>query len=494
MAELDDIRYRFFDKGKNISQINRETGHARKTIRKAVNQKNFNAELMPKESSATKLTPYHETIDKWLIEDKQFKKKQRHTAQRVYDRLVELFPDFNASYRTVAYYFKLKYKEIWQPSGFLPLHHPGGEAQVDFGKAEYFENGERINGSYVVMSFPFSNGGYGLLFPGESLECLLEGMKQIFEHIGCVPTKIWFDNASSVVTKIKEDGDRILTEGFLRFKNHYNFSTSFCNPASGHEKGNVENKVGYIRRNMLVPAPDFRDIENFNLQQLSRCDEDMDRAHYQKGHAISELFSQEKALMLPLPSEDYDVCRYDSCKADLYGKVRLEKKQYSTSPSLAGAIVMVKQTAHHVYVLDKSMRVVAKHKRLYGSQNESMCWLPYLSQLARKPGAIKYTPVYELLPMPLKNHLNGVGKKECGRIFKIIAELTKTNSFEKTITAVTNTLERGVVDADSIVATFNRLNAPELKLPKLNLSQEIPELPAVTFKSGIYDSFMKAGE
>lgn len=112
----------------------------------------------------------------------------------------------------------------------------------------------------------------------------------------------------------------------------------------------------------------------------------------------------------------------------------------------------------------------------------------------KKTWAIKYTPVYDLLPEPLKNHLNGVGKKECGRIFKIIAELTRTNSFEKTITAVTNTLERGVIDTDSIVATFNRLNAPELKLPQLNLSQEIPELPSVSFASGIYDNFMKAGE
>ena len=176
MAELDDIRDKFFDKGKNISQINRETGHARQTIRNAINQKTFQFKAASRKISVTKLAPYYEIIDKWLIEDKQFKKKQRHTPQRVYNRLVELYPDFAVSYRTVAYYFKLKYKEIWQSNGFLPLQHTGGEAQVDFGKAEYFENGQRVQGSYVVISFPYSNGGYSLLFPGEALECLLEAV------------------------------------------------------------------------------------------------------------------------------------------------------------------------------------------------------------------------------------------------------------------------------------------------------------------------------
>lgn len=494
MAELDDIRYKFFDKGKNISQINKETGHARQTIRNAISQKTFQFKPISKKLSVTKLAPYYEIIDKWLIEDKQFKKKQRHTAQRVYNRLVELYPDFAVSYRTVAYYFKLKNKEIWQSNGFLPLQHTGGEAQVDFGKAEYFENGQRVQGSYVVMSFPYSNGGYSLLFPGEALECLLEGMKQIFDHIGCVPSKIWFDNAASVVVKIKENGERVLTEGFMRFKNHYNFSTSFCNPASGHEKGNVENKVGYIRRNLLVPAPAFKDIETFNIQQLAKCDKDMERLHYKKNQPISELFSQEKAMMMLLPSEEYEVCRYDSCKADLYGKIRLDKKVYSTSPSLAGSVVTVKQKAHHVEILDQSLRVVVKHKRLYGSQNESMCWLPYLSQLARKPGAIKYTPIYELLPEPLKSYLDSANKRECGMIFKAIADLTRTNNFEKTILAVSQTLERGVTDTDSIVATFNRINAPELKLPELNLSDDIPQLPSAIFKSSCYDEFMKVGE
>jgi hypothetical protein len=160
---------------------------------------------------------------------------------------------------------------------------------------------------------------------------------------------------------------------------------------------------------------------------------------------------------------------------------------------LAGSVVTIKQTAHYVYVLNADMRVVVKHKRLYGKQNESMCWLPYLNQLSRKPGAIKYTPIYELLPDNLKAHICAISKKERGKIFKIIAQLTQKNSFEETITAVNQTIERGVVDPDSIIATFNRINIPKIELPKLSLSKDLPKLPASKFSSRDYDEFLLGG-
>lgn len=79
------------------------------------------------------------------------------------------------------------------------------------------------------------------------MECLLEGLVATFEYLGGVPTEIWFDN-----TRI------IVTERFQRFCEHYRFRPLFMNPESGWEKGNVENKVGYLRRNELVPVPDLQ--------------------------------------------------------------------------------------------------------------------------------------------------------------------------------------------------------------------------------------------
>ena len=174
-------------------------------------------------------------------------------------------------------------KTLFQNSqGYIPLEHPAGEAQVDFGEAVFVENGIRYEVYYVAMSFPYSNGGYIQLFKGANIECLLQGIRDIFKHMGKVPACIWFDNNKTIVKKILAYGERKVTEAFARFQMHYGFESNFCNPESGHEKGHVENKVGYTRRNMLVPVPEFNDIKQFNSQPLMQCDEDMQREHYKK--------------------------------------------------------------------------------------------------------------------------------------------------------------------------------------------------------------------
>ena len=90
-----------------------------------------------------------------------------------------------------------------ETTAFLPLEHPPGEAQGDFGEARFVENGKTYDGYYFNLSYPYSNAGHMQLFKSANQECLLEGMKAIFEHIGGVPTAIWFDNLSPAVKKIK---------------------------------------------------------------------------------------------------------------------------------------------------------------------------------------------------------------------------------------------------------------------------------------------------
>ena len=124
-------------------------------------------------------------------------------------------------------------------SGKLPLLHYPGEAQADFGSATFYENGRMREGKYLVVSFPHSNQGFPQLFYGENMECLLEGLVAIFRHIGGVPREIWFDNTSTIVTKVIKGGGRDLTERFQRFREHHGFKAVFMNPDAGWEKGNV---------------------------------------------------------------------------------------------------------------------------------------------------------------------------------------------------------------------------------------------------------------
>ena len=96
------------------------------------------------------------------------------------------------------------------------------------------EGGLKRTIKYLCLSFPHSNGGFFQVFGGETAECVCQGLGDIFHHIGRVPRRIVFDNAGGIGRRVRDKVS--LNELFLRFKCHYGFSVSFCNPESGHEK------------------------------------------------------------------------------------------------------------------------------------------------------------------------------------------------------------------------------------------------------------------
>ena len=286
MDQIHHIRDMYYQQDKNISQIASETGLNRKTVSKYVDMEDFNTPSptpASEEEHESKLDPFKPLIDEWLEADKLAPRKQRHTAKRIYRRLRDEAEGFNCSYRLVALYVAEKKEELRlkKTEGYIPLVHHPGEAQADFGFADFYENGKlHHEAKYLVLSFPFSNGGFLQLNYGENMECLLEGLVAMFEHIGGVPTEIWFDNTRTIVTKVIKGGGRNVTERFQRFCEHYRIKAVFMNPESGWEKGNVENKVGYLRRNELVPVPRFDSLADENKYLLDRCELDMQLEHY----------------------------------------------------------------------------------------------------------------------------------------------------------------------------------------------------------------------
>ena len=140
MTKIDDIRKAFFEEGISISEISRKQSIDRKTIRKYITKDDFNQpQLKPViKTEQPKLDPYKGIIDGWLENDRKAKKKQRHTAQRVFDRLKQEVTGFDCSYRTTAKYVKAKKETMYRTGkSALPLEHKAGEAQVDFGSADF---------------------------------------------------------------------------------------------------------------------------------------------------------------------------------------------------------------------------------------------------------------------------------------------------------------------------------------------------------------------
>ncbi len=347
--------------GYRISEISEKTGADPKTIRKYLSQDDFSPEPPIVQEKPSKLDPFKPIIHEWLEEDKKHWRKQHHTAQRVYERLIEEH-GYTGSYSIVQRYMK-KCRSIQTEKANLELIWDPGPAQVDFGEADFYEAGKLCRKKYLTVSFPFSNDGYSQVFGGETAECVCQGLQDIFEFIGGVPPLLIFDNATGVGRRI---GDAIHeSELFSRFRAHYHFRVRFCNPYSGWEKGNVKRKVDYNRSNLFVPVPHFTEIEKYNQKLLSRHEKKAAELHYKKQVPIGELFEEDRKALLMLPPKRFNVCRYEWQKADGYGKVCMDGKHfYSTMPENAHQKVLVGIHAHTIDILTEEGQVITTHRVL----------------------------------------------------------------------------------------------------------------------------------
>ena len=204
-------------------------------------QEDFSVEAPIRQRRSSKTDAYREQVRQWLIDDETAPPKQRHTAKKVYDRLKEekqkkglMLDVTDRSIRSLV--AELRRELFQQELVSLPLLHPAGEAQGDFGKTIFYERGIKYEGYHFCMTLPHSDAKWTQLFKGQDFECLARGMIEIFEHIGGVPTVIRFDNMSTAVKEIKTYGGRELTENFRRLQCHFGFESNFCNPAAVMKK------------------------------------------------------------------------------------------------------------------------------------------------------------------------------------------------------------------------------------------------------------------
>ena len=506
MDQVHTIRDLYYNQGLNLTEVAEKVGCDWRTVRKYVDQKDFSPPVPIPESEIhheSKLDPFKPLIDSWLIGDKDKKvpRKQRHTARRIHDRLTKEVPEYNCSYRLTAEYVSARKKELKlkKAENYIPLIHRPGEAQADFGFTAFYENGRyHANGKHLVLSFPYSNGGFLQLNYGENTECLLEGLQAMFEYIGGVPQEIWFDNTSTIVTQIIKGGGRQMTDRFSRFCEHYRFKPVFMNPESGWEKGNVENKVGYLRRNQFVPVPQFPDLTEKNSELLKACDEDMQREHYDKSRMICDLFQEDKAALLPLPSIRFDTSGYGSATTDKYGRFTLDngKHRYSASPAFCEAVVQYQLTSREVIVMDQDMHEIVRHRRLYGEEEtESMDWLPYLKYIARKPRSLRNSGIYEMMPENMRHFMDTCANEDRGQILKTLSELTDRTGFDSALRTVDEAIHLQVKDPDSLKNLYRRLFSDVPSLPPLEAAMDTPLGKIIPIRNDLssYDAALKGG-
>ena len=214
--------------------------------------------------------------------------------------------DFTGGYTIVKDY--VRDKKLGGQEMFVPLVHPPGDAQADFGEALVVIDGVQRKAHYLVVDLPPSDDAFVKAFPAETTEAFCEGHNAAFRYFGGVPRSILSDNTTLAVARILGDGRRKRTRVFSELQSHYLFSDRFGRPGKGNDKGKVEGLVGYARRNFMVPAPRFPSWEAFNEQLEAQCLNNRKRRLRRHTETIEERFKRDRQALLPLPPTPYDAC------------------------------------------------------------------------------------------------------------------------------------------------------------------------------------------
>src|SRR5664280_2962790 len=341
------VRRAVLVEGQSRRSVAREFGVSRKTIQKMLTYSVPPGYQRQLPIRRPKLGPWLGVIDAILKEDKTRPVKQRHTAKRIFERLKGEH-GFSGGYTIVKDY--VRGEELRGREMFVPLVHPAGEAQADFGEALVIIAGVEQKAHFLAMDMPYSDDCFVMAFPAETTEAFLEGHARAFEYFGAVPTRILYDNTKIAVARILGGEERTKTKPFLELQSHYLFADKFGRPAKGNDKGKVEGIVGYARRNFMVPIPHVNSWEELNIRL--EAESQKRRLRRLRGHAeaIGERFKRDHAAMLPLPAAPYEACEKIAGRVSSLSLVRYRLNDYSVPTQYGHRQVWVKGYVHQVVI------------------------------------------------------------------------------------------------------------------------------------------------
>jgi transposase len=334
---------------------------------------------------------YADVIDGWLLADRLVPRKQRHTARRVWQRLVAEHAA-RCSEVTVSRYVARRRAELGLDRVEVSVpqaHLPGAEAEVDFGEFHAVIAGTLVKLWLFVMRLSCSGRAFHVAFATQAQEAFLEGHVLAFEQFGAVPGRIRYDNLKPAVIRVLRGRDRTEAERFIALRSHYGFDSFFCIPgkAGAHEKGGVEQEIGRFRRRHLVPVPAVASLAGLN-QRIAAADTiDDGRVITGRPVTVAAAFAAGQPAMMALPGEMFDPARLLQARVDNRARVSVRQNYYSVPARYAGRRLSVRLSAMTVEMLD-GPKTVARHERAAGKYAEILTLDHYLEVLKYKPGAL----------------------------------------------------------------------------------------------------------
>jgi transposase len=391
VEQFERIRRDARDEGMSIRALAERHKVHRRTVRAALADA-VPPTRKPPARTAPVLGPYEATIRRWLTEDLDAPRKQRHTARRVWQRLLEEEGAVVAesSVRNLVAVLKAEINGSKAQVMIPQTHPPAEEAEVDFGEFQAVIAGVVMKLFMFCLRLSHSGKAVHIAYANQSQESFLDGHARAFEALGGVPTgMIRYDNLTPAVIRVALGRERLENPRFVAMRSHYGYDSFFCIPGidGAHEKGGVEGEIGRFRRRHLTPVPHVGSLAALNAALAAADARDDARRIGARAETVGVAAAREVPLLRPLPETIFDVAAPLSCRVDAKARVCVRQSYYSVPGRDAGRRLEVRHGADTIRVLDAGT-VIATHVRSLHKGSEDLVLDHYLEVLGRKPGAL----------------------------------------------------------------------------------------------------------
>jgi len=451
-------------KGKSIKEIARDLKVSRNTVRKVLRSGATSFEYLRVVQPRPKLGAWHGDLDRMLSDNETRPSRERLTLIRVFEELRGL--GYQGSYDAVR-----RYAKKWRiargattAEAFVPLSFAPGEAyQFDWSHEVVLINGTTVTVKVAHVRLCHSRMLFVRAYPRETQEMVFDAHNRAFAFFRGTCTRGIYDNMKTAVDSVFVGKDRQYNRRFLRMCSHYLVDPVACTPASGWEKGQVENQVGVVRERFFTPRLRVASYEELNAWLLDRC------VAYAKAHKHPELadstvwqaFEAERPQLVPIsgPFDGFHAIQASVSKTCL---VRFDNNKYSVASRAVGRPVEIQAYADRVVIRQDGV-IVGEHHRRFGRGETIYDPWHYVPVLTRKPGALRNGAPFKDWPLPAS--LERVRRKMKGsddgdrQMVKVLSAVL-SDGLVAVEAACTEALAGGVHSADVILNILARQRDP----------------------------------
>jgi transposase len=505
VEQFEQIRRDREREGLSIRELARRHGVHRRMVRQALASPLPPPRKSPEARPAPKLGPYRPLIDEWLLADREAPRKQRHTAKRIWQRLVDEH-GVEVSERQVRRYVHRRRRELGEPVDevFVPqVHEPGVEAEVDWGEAVVEIAGQRRKVYLFLMRACYSGAAFVIAFDRATQQAFLEAHVESFYFFGGSFRMIRYDNLRSAVKQVLRGRRRVEQDRFVGLRSHYLFESAFTRRGrdGAHEKGGVEGEVGRFRRRHFVPLPKVGSLKELNGLLEDGCFGELDRRIAGRSETVREALRTEMRTLRPLPVEEFETAESASPRVDAKALVTIRQNRYSVPVALVGLRVAARIGAREI-VITHAGREVARHPRMQGRFQTAARLDHYLELLQHKPGALRgslplrqereqgcWPRSFDELWQAIEQRY---GASEAARQMVDVLLLVREHGPDRVELAVRGALAAGAHDGRAVALLARRRERPA-QLPLFELPEHLRfrERPQPTL--GEYDALLQRG-